>query len=95
MEPVLISTNPLNQEEVGRVTIASADEIARVVANARKAQPAWAALSVAERKNLVERAYAQLDTAHDEIGVMPESDSIRVPTGDTVVLDSDKNHPYL
>ncbi|GAA0664017.1 aldehyde dehydrogenase family protein [Rheinheimera tangshanensis] len=67
MEPVLISTNPLNQEEVGRVTIASADEIARVVANARQAQPAWAALSVAERKNLVERAYTQLDTVHDDL----------------------------
>lgn len=31
----------------------------------------------------------------DEIGVMPESDNIRVPTGDTVVLDIAINHPYL
>ncbi len=50
MKKELISTNPAQgYKEVGRVTISSQVDVQNAVKNARKALPAWRALSVKER----------------------------------------------
>lgn len=50
MAKELISTNPgRGYEEVGRVAVSTAEDIATTVQKARKALPAWRALSVQER----------------------------------------------
>ncbi|HLL13966.1 MAG TPA: aldehyde dehydrogenase family protein [Pyrinomonadaceae bacterium] len=52
----IISYDPATGEEVGRVPVASASEVARAVERARAAQGAWAALSYAERARVVLKA---------------------------------------
>ncbi|HEY9405641.1 MAG TPA: aldehyde dehydrogenase family protein [Pyrinomonadaceae bacterium] len=52
----IISYDPATGEEVGRVPVASAGEVARAVERARAAQGAWAALSYAERARVVLKA---------------------------------------
>jgi acyl-CoA reductase-like NAD-dependent aldehyde dehydrogenase len=49
MSSTLRSTNPATGEVVGEVAVCPVAEIPAVVARARAAQPAWAALGVAER----------------------------------------------
>lgn len=53
---MLISTNPATGEEVGRVAVTDVDSIPAVVARARQAQPAWAALGFEGRAKLLARA---------------------------------------
>ena len=54
----IVSYDPATGEEVGRVPVASAAEVARAVERARAAQEAWGALSYAERGRVVLRARA-------------------------------------
>lgn len=52
----IISYDPATGAEVGRVAVASAEQVAQAVARARAAQVAWAALSYRERGRVVLRA---------------------------------------
>lgn len=45
--------NPVNGEIIGRVPVATPDEVHQAVARARAAQPAWEALGVKERSRLL------------------------------------------
>ena len=54
----IISSDPATGEEVGRVPVASAGEVARAVERARAAQKTWGALSYAERGQVVLRVRA-------------------------------------
>lgn len=54
----IVSYDPATGEEVGRVPVASAGEVARAVERARAAQGTWGALSYAERGRVVVRARA-------------------------------------
>jgi succinate-semialdehyde dehydrogenase/glutarate-semialdehyde dehydrogenase len=49
----VISRNPATGEEIGRISIASAEEIQNALQSARLAQPAWAALSFKERGRVI------------------------------------------
>ncbi|HEX8354401.1 MAG TPA: aldehyde dehydrogenase family protein [Pyrinomonadaceae bacterium] len=63
----IISYDPATGEEVGRVPLASAAEVAGAVARARAAQKAWAALTFRERASVVMRARALVLEGMDEI----------------------------
>ncbi len=52
----IVSFDPATGEEVGRVPLGSADDVAEAVSRARRAQPAWAEQSYRERGKLVMRA---------------------------------------
>ena len=52
----IISRNPATGEELGRVPHAGANEVARVVARARAAQPLWANCSLRLRTTLIKQA---------------------------------------
>jgi acyl-CoA reductase-like NAD-dependent aldehyde dehydrogenase len=54
----IVSYDPATGEEIGRVPVASAAEVARAVERARAAQGKWGALSYAERGRVVLRARA-------------------------------------
>jgi succinate-semialdehyde dehydrogenase/glutarate-semialdehyde dehydrogenase len=63
----VVSYDPATGEEVGRVPLRSADEVAAAVARARAAQRGWGALSFKERAAVVMRARALLLEGMDEI----------------------------
>lgn len=67
MNNLLVSTNPLNNEEIGSVIKSSSKDISDVVAKAKEAQIGWAALDVKERKSLVDSAYQNLETMSDDL----------------------------
>lgn len=48
---VLVSLNPYDQSVVGEVAVTPAGGIPDVVGRARKAQPAWGAMSLEERRD--------------------------------------------
>ncbi len=64
----LISYDPASGEEVGRVPVTPVDAIPQMVAKARAAQPAWAALSFDERAALLNQAGALLVERANDIG---------------------------
>jgi acyl-CoA reductase-like NAD-dependent aldehyde dehydrogenase len=64
----LVSVNPATGEPVGSVEAAAPADIGHVVARARAAQPAWAALGLAERAARIKAAAADLKAAADRIG---------------------------
>jgi succinate-semialdehyde dehydrogenase/glutarate-semialdehyde dehydrogenase len=66
--PTLVSSNPASGEPVGSVEAASPADIGHVVAVARAAQPAWAALGLEARAAMVKSAAADLKAAADRIG---------------------------
>ncbi len=65
---VLISTNPAKgYQTIGEVTVSTLDDVQTAVANARKAQPAWAALSVSQRSEYFTKLASVIDARADEI----------------------------
>lgn len=64
----LVSTNPGTGEVVGTVAVTPVDQIPAVVARARAAQPAWAALSFEERAARLREAGALIEARHEHIG---------------------------
>lgn len=66
----LESINPANGEVVGRVVITPAEEVASIVEGARRAQPAWGALSLAERRERLLAAGALLEARADELALL-------------------------
>jgi succinate-semialdehyde dehydrogenase/glutarate-semialdehyde dehydrogenase len=53
---MLISVDPSTREEIGRVPLMDANDVAAAVAKARAAQPAWARLSYRDRGRFILRA---------------------------------------
>ena len=66
--PTLVSLNPATGEPVGSVEAANPADIGHVVAAARAAQPAWAALGLDARAAMVRAAVADLKAAAERIG---------------------------
>lgn len=60
MTQYLISRNPLDNHEVGRVEISSPQKIKELVQKARQAQLAWGKLAPEERQRQVNNAFAHL-----------------------------------
>ncbi len=65
---ILNSYNPSTQELVGTVPITPADEVDAVIATARVASPAWAALSAQERADMLKPAGEALMARSEELG---------------------------
>ena len=66
----LKSINPATGEVVGEVPVATEAEIEAVVARARAAQPAWAALGLEKRAERVAELGAKLVSHADELGLL-------------------------
>lgn len=58
--------NPATLEEIGEIEVQTADDVRAAVERARKAQPAWAEASFAERGRLLRRAVQVLLDRQDE-----------------------------
>ena len=71
----VVSYDPANGEEVGRVPLCSPDEVAAAVSRARAAQKAWGARSFRERAAVVMRARALVLEAMDEIAGLVSRES--------------------
>ena len=67
MSDFLISTNPLNNEEVGRVPIASQQDVLAAVDQAKRAQTVWAQHTLQQRVEMLTKAYQQLEPLHPEL----------------------------
>jgi acyl-CoA reductase-like NAD-dependent aldehyde dehydrogenase len=65
---MLESRNPATGELVGQVPITPVAAIQGIVARARAAQPAWAALGVSGRGEILTRAAAEIGRRADELG---------------------------
>jgi acyl-CoA reductase-like NAD-dependent aldehyde dehydrogenase len=63
----VVSYDPATGEEVGRVPLLGAEDVARAVARAREAQKGWGALSFRERAVVVMRARAFVLEEMDEV----------------------------
>ena len=79
-------SSPATLERVGEIEVMNADDVRDALERARKAQPAWAALSVAERATFVQRALAVLLERQDRIVeiVMRESGK---PASEALMID--------
>ncbi len=67
-QATLESFNPSTGESVGSVPITPADQVDAVIAKARAAAPAWAALSAQERADMLKPAGKVLIERADELG---------------------------
>lgn len=72
-------TEPATGEQLGRIGLADADDVARAAAEARAAQPAWAASDYKERAAIFRRAAAVIAEHHDELAtwIVRETGAIR------------------
>jgi len=82
----LTSLNPATGELLGHVPVAGAEEIEAAVGAARAAQPAWAALSGAERARILRRAAEILRARNDELAELETRDTGK-PIQETRVVD--------
>jgi len=71
----IISYDPATGEEVGRVPVRTAEEVASAVARARAAQKSWGALGFRERAGLVMRARAIVLEEMEEIASLISRES--------------------
>lgn len=62
-------TEPATGEQLGRVGLADASDVALAASQARAAQPAWAAADYKERAAIFRRAAALIAEHHDELAV--------------------------
>ncbi|MHC4428178.1 MAG: aldehyde dehydrogenase family protein [Planctomycetota bacterium] len=67
-ETVLVSKNPATGEPVGEVPVTPAGQIDAIVQRARAAQPAWAALGLERRAELLRRVGPMLMERAEELG---------------------------
>src|SRR3954447_17662666 len=64
----LVKVDPSTGEEIGRVPLLDADDVAAAVAKARAAQPAWGRLSYRDRARFILRAREIALEQLEEIG---------------------------
>lgn len=66
----LVSYDPADGSPVGEVPICPVEEIPRIIARARAAQPGWAALGTEGRRALIAPAAARMIEAAPEVGAL-------------------------
>ena len=71
----LTSLNPATGERLAELPIAGAAEVDAAVEAARKAQPAWAAMTGAERARILRRAAELLRERNDELAALETRDT--------------------
>ena len=67
MNNILISRNPLDEQEVGSVKVASNDDVVTVVNNAKQAQIAWGKLTSEQRAQLIIEAFSRLNRVQEQL----------------------------
>jgi acyl-CoA reductase-like NAD-dependent aldehyde dehydrogenase len=82
----IISYDPATGEEVGRVAVATADDVARATKRARAAQGAWGALSYAERGRVALRARALVLDEMDAIADLISRESGK-PSAEALMME--------
>lgn len=82
----IISYDPATGEELGRVAVATANEVARAVERARAAQAAWAGLTYAERGRVVLRARAAVLDEMDAIAELISRESGK-PVAEALMME--------
>lgn len=82
----LASFNPATGERLGDVSVAGPNEIEAAVRAAREAQPAWAALTGAERARILRRAAELLRARNDALAELETRDTGK-PIQETRVVD--------
>ncbi|MDT5270549.1 MAG: hypothetical protein QOH49_2735 [Acidobacteriota bacterium] len=82
----VVSHDPATGEEVGRVPLRSADEVAAAVERARAAQKGWGALSFKERAAVVMRARALVLEGMDEIAELISRESGK-PAAEAIAME--------
>ncbi len=82
----IVSYNPATGEEVGRVPVTSADDVAAAVARAREASRTWRKTSFTERKRLVMRAREVILDEMDEIAHLISDESGK-PFGEAISME--------
>jgi len=82
----IISFNPATGEEVGRVTVTSADEVKAAVERGRLAFQGWRKTSFDERKRLVMRAREVILDEMDEIAHLISQESGK-PFGEAISME--------
>ncbi|MEX2050978.1 MAG: aldehyde dehydrogenase family protein, partial [Steroidobacteraceae bacterium] len=82
----LASFNPATGERLGDVSVAGPNEIEAAVCAAREAQPAWAALTGAERARSLRRAAELLRARNDALAELETRDTGK-PIQETRVVD--------
>ncbi len=83
---VIISRDPATGEELGRVPVCSAEDVARAVARARGAQKNWSALSFRERGRIVLRAREIVLAEMDEIAELISCESGK-PSAEAIMME--------
>ncbi|TMA25859.1 MAG: aldehyde dehydrogenase family protein, partial [Deltaproteobacteria bacterium] len=59
--------SPVDREPIGQLECMTASDVALALERARKAQPAWAAVPIAERAALLRRVLARVLEGHERI----------------------------
>jgi succinate-semialdehyde dehydrogenase/glutarate-semialdehyde dehydrogenase len=70
MEKLLASYDPGNGELLGELNITAIEQVPDIVAHAHEAAKSWRKLSVAERVNLLTKAYSNAEPHMDELAVL-------------------------
>jgi acyl-CoA reductase-like NAD-dependent aldehyde dehydrogenase len=83
---VIVSYDPATGAEVGRVPVATAEEVARAVARARAAQAEWGARSYAERGRVLMRARAAVLEEMDAIAELISRESGK-PVAEALMME--------
>lgn len=80
------SINPATGEVLGYVVVAGSAQVNAAVAAAKQAQPAWAAMTGAERARILHRAAALLRSRNEELAQLETRDTGK-PIQETRVVD--------
>lgn len=67
MNNILISRNPLDEQEVGSVKVASNDDVVTAVNDAKQAQIAWGKLTSEQRAQLIIEAFSRLNRVQEQL----------------------------
>lgn len=90
-------SSPVTLEPIGEIEVQTAEDVRAAVETARKAQPAWAALSFKERAQYLKRALKTLHERQDEFIDVIESETGKARS-DTIMVEifaaSDALHYY-
>ena len=70
MSNSLISTNPLDGQEIGRVEIASKRVVEDTVEKARKAQQAWRKYTAQQRASIIKDAFSALESKAEKLTLL-------------------------
>ncbi|OLE54736.1 MAG: hypothetical protein AUG51_06410 [Acidobacteria bacterium 13_1_20CM_3_53_8] len=82
----IVSRDPATGREIGRVPVASSEEVARALSDARTAQNGWAKLSFRERGRVVMRARAIVLDEIEEIAALISEESGK-PADEAIAME--------